>query len=723
MKKGLYAILAVLTVFAMVMVSCDDGSKDADELYTVSFDANGGAGTVAAIKQASVGEAITLPAGTALTAPSGKTFGGWSTTKTGTALPGTTYTPTKNITLFAVWSAGGGPGPQPGETFDLGKDFTASNGDTQKGWCTDGVDNTGTDLTAEDMVRATQLVLKLAQAPSGGLQFIWQGDGNNWGWAQQDGILNNDGTATDIGTLSADGKTLTIDLKKAIKGYDEFIVSTKIKFFLGYYSPNIEALGIEEAYLVLGPPPSPPGPSLDTKDAEKVSIANSWYAIYSFKLPAGKTWGDYKGLSADYMFTAEDLAVAFTRNGRIMGPYADDDFTFYEGSGNAEGKKLAVANYNGGKNAEYILDGGALGNTGSGTLQAALAEKGITAEGGKWFTYDLYDITGGRKNGSYITANLPTAGATGTFYFGLGLPSSGGSDPANVYYIRDVTLVGYEAADNVIATPLYFSKDGANWPVFAGYNTTDGSNGFGSASRKAVGVSNSVIPFNPNLEKVSLANSWYAVYKFELPAGKTWADYKGMSAEYMFTAADLAVAFTRNGRIMGPYQESDFTFYEGTEAGTASGKKMLVANYNGGKNAEYILDGGALGNTGSGTLQAALAEKGITAEGDKWFTYDLYDITGGRKNGSYIAANYPADTATGPFYFGLGLPSSGGSDPANVYTIRNVTLVGYEAADSVIATPAYLTDAASKYNCPVFAGYNTTDGSNGFGSASRSPIK
>ncbi|MCQ2429403.1 MAG: InlB B-repeat-containing protein, partial [Clostridia bacterium] len=70
--------------------------------YEVTFDANGGTGIMkAAIAES--GKALTLPACT-FTAPQYKQFAGWSLTKDG-ALLGSSYTFTKNTTLYAVWKA------------------------------------------------------------------------------------------------------------------------------------------------------------------------------------------------------------------------------------------------------------------------------------------------------------------------------------------------------------------------------------------------------------------------------------------------------------------------------------------------------------------------------------------------------------------------------------------------------------------------------------------
>lgn len=70
---------------------------------TVTYDANGGTGTVDA-QTVIAGNSITLDDGSDLTAPSGKEFAGWATEATAlepdVASP---YTPTESVTLHAVW--------------------------------------------------------------------------------------------------------------------------------------------------------------------------------------------------------------------------------------------------------------------------------------------------------------------------------------------------------------------------------------------------------------------------------------------------------------------------------------------------------------------------------------------------------------------------------------------------------------------------------------------
>ena len=73
--------------------------------HSIVYDANGGTGSIATVS-VTAGQSTTLAAGTALTAPSGKVFAGWSTVSNATTpqyLAGATFTPTADTTFFAVW--------------------------------------------------------------------------------------------------------------------------------------------------------------------------------------------------------------------------------------------------------------------------------------------------------------------------------------------------------------------------------------------------------------------------------------------------------------------------------------------------------------------------------------------------------------------------------------------------------------------------------------------
>lgn len=70
-------------------------------LYTISFNANGGSGTMTSIEKAE-GSSYTLPS-CGFTAPSGKTFDGWSYTSNGEKISTSSITINSNVTLYALW--------------------------------------------------------------------------------------------------------------------------------------------------------------------------------------------------------------------------------------------------------------------------------------------------------------------------------------------------------------------------------------------------------------------------------------------------------------------------------------------------------------------------------------------------------------------------------------------------------------------------------------------
>lgn len=70
--------------------------------YTVSYNVNGGTGTVAS-QTVAAGLSVTLNDGTGITAPTNKTFKGWGTSSTATTTVTSPYTPTDDVTLYAVY--------------------------------------------------------------------------------------------------------------------------------------------------------------------------------------------------------------------------------------------------------------------------------------------------------------------------------------------------------------------------------------------------------------------------------------------------------------------------------------------------------------------------------------------------------------------------------------------------------------------------------------------
>jgi uncharacterized repeat protein (TIGR02543 family) len=125
MKRKIFLFLAIISVVGMVMMS---GCKK-KETYTVTFNANGGSGTMAA-QTFTEGEAQALTRN--VFTYDGYTFSGWNTVQGGSGASysdGQTITATSDMTLYAQWTgnpvtvtfdANGGTGEMAPQTFTIG---------------------------------------------------------------------------------------------------------------------------------------------------------------------------------------------------------------------------------------------------------------------------------------------------------------------------------------------------------------------------------------------------------------------------------------------------------------------------------------------------------------------------------------------------------------------------------------------------------------------------
>jgi len=191
----------------------------------------------------------------------------------------------------------------------------------------------------------------------------------------------------------------------------------------------------------------------------------------------------------------------------------------------------------------------------------------------------------------------------------------------------------------------------------------------------------------------------FAIFKFVLPAGEEWGNYTSVKASYYADSAQLTKR-TRAIRLMGNYQESDFT-----DAGTYKYAQFGSGDYDTNKNAPYIMH--EIGGWGADPANWS-TDVGFAVTADKWFTltYPLPGEAGSNPNTNFdAAANVdvvkPLATDTGPFYLGVGIPGTTGNPITTL--IKNVTLVHKTDADkNVVST-------GSGFNVPVFAGVATTD--------------
>lgn len=101
-------MLSALATLFLASCSKDNDNAPEEIVYTVSFDANNGSGTVPAMQKTVNGTSVVLPDGKGLTPPSGsnKFFTGWNTSPDNSGVffkAGDTFIPQGNTILYAVW--------------------------------------------------------------------------------------------------------------------------------------------------------------------------------------------------------------------------------------------------------------------------------------------------------------------------------------------------------------------------------------------------------------------------------------------------------------------------------------------------------------------------------------------------------------------------------------------------------------------------------------------
>jgi len=178
---------------------------------------------------------------------------------------------------------------------------------------------------------------------------------------------------------------------------------------------------------------------------ERLTLENGAYAIFRFDLPAGTVWGDFNRLTAEFMVDAANMRIQQRNDGnvRLMGPYREEYFT--------EGGRTRHVNLGENFNGPFILD----------DTVRTFASMGAVA--GEWFTV-TYDISGASSHAQFSAANLPGAGATGSFFFGIGIPSQA-EFRGITQYVRNVTLHhASNPALSVVSTGSGFEE-----PTFASF--------------------------------------------------------------------------------------------------------------------------------------------------------------------------------------------------------------------------------------------------------------
>jgi hypothetical protein len=116
-------------------------------------------------------------------------------------------------------------------TYNLGP-FTTPGGHNY--WFSDGADDISTNLTMDMLKSASEIRLEFTEEPLGGIQFVFFGDGNEWGWTQTD--------------LTPSGTSLVIKMSD-YPGWVQAMSGEAAKIALGYWEGDLADI-ISSATLV-----------------------------------------------------------------------------------------------------------------------------------------------------------------------------------------------------------------------------------------------------------------------------------------------------------------------------------------------------------------------------------------------------------------------------------------------------------------------------------------
>jgi hypothetical protein len=246
------------------------------------------------------------------------------------------------------------------------------------------------------------------------------------------------------------------------------------------------------------------------------------------------------------------------------------------------------------------------------------------------------------------------------------------SNGANSY--DNGTLIS--GANAATYTPTLSSEESTTWYWVVVTNTIpDNSDGGTKAaslqSNRASIVVSAVIPM---VEKIVAGSCGVPVYRFTLPSGKTWSDYKEITYTVLINDA-TTLGFTSNqirSHIVGDY---------GSVTPFGSSGEMTKQQDWGPHRLIIITNGGGISNiVGSGYASGTW----------KTLTYSITSPDG-------AASMKPAANATGPFYLGIGFAvnDSNAAGAAVTYYVKDVALVGTDdsklAADPLSTVDGTLT--------------------------------
>ena len=249
---------------------------------------------------------------------------------------------------------------------------------------------------------------------------------------------------------------------------------------------------------------------------EKVTMKGTCAPLYGFKLPAGKTFGDYDRIKVTFRMDK----ASENMNGRLRA-WGNFPATAYT-PGNTPAQN---GNVFGSANAS---PGGLLLNTNTNVVYD-----------GEWVNAEI--VFGNRDA---LTAAATIKAETGVILLAFApVPNNSGTnngDNTRTYYVKNITLTN-TAGDEIVkvlhpAHPLLWGGKGQ-----AAYVTQD--NGAGEKA---------VRQLYDWVDKVHMVNTSVPLYGFNLPAGKTFGDYTKIKINMKMDDASVSGRL----RVFGTYEPS-----------------------------------------------------------------------------------------------------------------------------------------------------------------------
>jgi uncharacterized repeat protein (TIGR02543 family) len=194
-----------------------------------------------------------------------------------------------------------------------------------------------------------------------------------------------------------------------------------------------------------------------------------------------------------------------------------------------------------------------------------------------------------------------------------------------------------------------------------------------------------------DVQKITAKNNAMPVYKFVVPSNDRFGDYTKITFRVQIVDQEN---FSKQARVRA---YGDLSGLVGNNDFTVQENGYYFCNLNSLANPDGTSSGGGpyiVNNTGDGSFTRFAG-----AVAGQWFTIDLPLLT--NRHSSYnAAAYYPADDATGDFYFALGTPLNGSSGDLTYY-VTDIALSNDEGTNKILSSE-------NGFNAPAFIGWTNT---------------